>query len=159
LQKIGKELIKTMSQTANQLTLFNIADVVQPAKEKWEPVPPSLRGDEQRDDSLTKAKPKIRIYDSLTKEGVRESSSKRDGLSDAAVSTYRPKGQARGNSEYFRFQYRDGKRIRFVHIPGGNTQASKAIANRNVVKIWIEVGYSGREIEEKIKEWRKSGKK
>lgn len=144
-----------MLQTATQLNLFNIADVVPSANDKWVPVPPLERGNEQENDSATKAKPKIKIHDSATDKSVAESSSKRHGISEAAISTYKPRGEARGGFEYFRFVYRDGKRTRSVHIPGGNVHSPMAVANRNYVRAMIKCGDSVEEILEQIKEWRK----
>jgi hypothetical protein len=43
-----------------------------------------------------------------------------DSVSSKAISTYSPRGTAR-SGEYFRFSYRDGFRMRHIHIRGGET--------------------------------------
>jgi len=50
-----------------------------------------------------------------------------DSVSSRAISTYRPRGTAR-SGEYFRFSYRDGSRMRHIHIRGGNTDSPIAQA-------------------------------
>jgi hypothetical protein len=45
------------------------------------------------------------------------------------LSTYKPKGKARGSYFYYRYSYRDGQRIKHIHIPGGNTN-SKVVQER-----------------------------
>jgi len=47
-----------------------------------------------------------------------------DSVSSKAISTYRPRGTAR-SGEYFRFSYRDGSRMRHVHIRGCNTDSDR----------------------------------
>ncbi|HEY9653637.1 MAG TPA: hypothetical protein V6C95_23450 [Coleofasciculaceae cyanobacterium] len=142
-----------MPETTTQLTLFNIADVVQSANDKWQPVPPLKRGNEQKNDSVTTSQIDCYPNDSVTTLDVTESSSKPRGISEFAISTYKPRGEARGQAEYFRFSYRDGKRIRHVHIPGGNCHSPMAIAHRNMVRAMIQCGDSVEEILEEIKEW------
>ncbi len=39
------------------------------------------------------------------------------------LSTYKPKGKARGSYFYYRYSYRDGQRIKHIHIPGGKTNS------------------------------------
>jgi hypothetical protein len=50
-----------------------------------------------------------------------------DSVSSKAISTYHPRGTAR-SGEYFRFSYRDGSRMRHIHIRGGNTDSPIAQA-------------------------------
>jgi hypothetical protein len=45
-----------------------------------------------------------------------------DSLSTKAISIYRPRGTAR-SGEYFRFSYREGSKMRHLHIRGGNTDS------------------------------------
>ncbi|NET71770.1 MAG: hypothetical protein F6K62_12800 [Sphaerospermopsis sp. SIO1G2] len=59
----------------------------------------------------------------LTTLDVRESEStvpQNDSLTTQSINIYKPSGKARGNSKYFRYSYRDGSRIKHIHIPGGN---------------------------------------
>lgn len=69
-----------------------------------------------------------------------------------AVSTYRPKGSARGG-EYYRFVYRAGTKTKSVHIPGGNT--GNSLAQQRAVEV-LELSAAGvpaLEIVEHIKRW------
>jgi hypothetical protein len=62
-----------------------------------------------------------------------ESISSDDSVSGCkAISTYRPRGTAR-SGEYFRFSYRDGPKMKHIHIRGGNTDS--AIANSKVEEV------------------------
>lgn len=69
-----------------------------------------------------------------------------------AVSTYKPKGSARGG-EYFRFVYRAGTKIRSVHIPGGNTGNALAGQRASEVMELSAAGVPALEICEHIKRW------
>jgi signal peptidase I len=50
-----------------------------------------------------------------------------------AVSTYKPRGTA-CSGEYFRFSYREGSRMRHIHIRGGNTDSPIAQAKVQEVR-------------------------
>jgi len=56
-----------------------------------------------------------------------------------AISTYRPRGTAR-SGEYFRFSYRDGSRMRHIHIRGGNTDSPIAQAKVQEVRSLLAAG-------------------
>ena len=56
-----------------------------------------------------------------------------------AISTYRPRGTAR-SGEYFRFSYRDGSRMRHIHIRGGNTDSPIAQAKVQEVRSLLAIG-------------------
>jgi hypothetical protein len=71
-----------------------------------------------------------------------------------SVSTYRPKGTARGG-EYFRFVYRAGTRIRSVHVPGGNTGSVLAQSRAAEVMELAAAGVPSLEICDRIKSWSK----
>ena len=58
-----------------------------------------------------------------------------------AISTYRPRGTAR-SGEYFRFSYRDGSRMRHIHIRGGNTDSPVAQAKVQEVRSLLAAGVS-----------------
>jgi len=62
-----------------------------------------------------------------------------------AISTYRPRGTAR-SGEYFRFSYRDGSRIRHIHIRGGNTDSLIAQAKVAEVRSLLAAGIPPAEI-------------
>lgn len=59
--------------------------------------------------------------------------------SASAISTYRPRGTAR-SGEYFRFSYRDGGKIRHIHIRGGNTDSPIAQARVEEVRSLLAAG-------------------
>ena len=56
-----------------------------------------------------------------------------------AISTYRPRGTAR-SGEYFRFSYREGSRMRHIHIRGGNTDSPIAQAKVQEVRSLLAAG-------------------
>jgi hypothetical protein len=58
-----------------------------------------------------------------------------------AISTYKPRGTAR-SGEYFRFSYRDGSRMRHIHIRGGNTDSPIAQAKVQEVRSLLAAGIS-----------------
>lgn len=58
-----------------------------------------------------------------------------------AISTYRPRGTAR-SGEYFRFSYRDGSKIRHIHIRGGNTGSPISQAKVQEVRSALAAGIS-----------------
>ncbi|WP_293356418.1 MULTISPECIES: hypothetical protein [unclassified Microcoleus] len=62
-----------------------------------------------------------------------------------AISTYRPRGTARGG-EYFRFSYRDGSKMRHIHIRGGNTDSPIAQAKVAEVRSLLAAGASPLEV-------------
>ena len=62
-----------------------------------------------------------------------------DFLALNAISTYKPRGTARGG-EYFRLSYREGGRIRHVHIRGGNTDSPIAQAKVAEVRSLLIAG-------------------
>jgi len=62
-----------------------------------------------------------------------------------AISTYRPRGTAR-SGEYFRFSYRDGSRMRHIHIRGGNTDSPIAQAKVQEVRSLLAAGIPPHEI-------------
>ncbi|MEG4302187.1 hypothetical protein [Microcoleus sp. D3_18a_C4] len=69
-----------------------------------------------------------------------------------AVSTYRPKGSARGG-EYFRFVYRAGTKVKSVHIPGGNSGSVLAQQRAAEVMELSAAGVPSLEIVEHIRRW------
>jgi len=62
-----------------------------------------------------------------------------------AISTYQPRGTAR-SGEYFRFSYRDGSRMRHIHIRGGNTDSPIAQAKVQEVRSLLAIGIPPAEI-------------
>jgi hypothetical protein len=62
-----------------------------------------------------------------------------DLLALNAISTYKPRGTAR-SGEYFRLSYRDGGRVRHVHIRGGNTDSPIAQAKVAEVRSLLAAG-------------------
>ena len=68
-----------------------------------------------------------------------------DSVSSKAISTYHPRGTAR-SGEYFRFSYRDGSRMRHIHIRGGNTDSPIAQAKVAEVRSLLASGVPPAEI-------------
>jgi len=62
-----------------------------------------------------------------------------------AISPYTPRGTAR-SGEYFRFSYRDGARMRHIHIRGGNTDSPIAQAKVAEVRSLLAAGIAPAEI-------------
>jgi len=120
--------------------------------ERWEFVQP-----EEIDrvvDSVTPVEPAVTesnspAVDSVTpvEPAVTESNFLGDGeyLALNAVSTYRPRGTARGG-EYYRLSYKDGSRVRHVHIRGGNTDSPIAQAKVKEVRSLLAAGMSPKEV-------------
>jgi hypothetical protein len=73
-----------------------------------------------------------------------------DSVSSRAISTYRPRGTAR-SGEYFRFSYRDGSRMRHIHIRGGNTDSPIAQARVQEVRSQLAAGILPAEIARSLK--------
>ena len=68
-----------------------------------------------------------------------------------AISTYTPRGTAR-SGEYFRLSYRDGSRMRHIHIRGGNTDSPIAQAKVQEVRSLLAAGVPAAEIASLINE-------
>jgi hypothetical protein len=62
-----------------------------------------------------------------------------------AISTYTPRGTA-CSGQYFRFSYRDGSRMRHIHIRGGNTDSPIAQAKVAEVRSLLAAGVSPAQI-------------
>jgi hypothetical protein len=88
--------------------------------------------------------------------GVTESIPEPADSVTSSVSTYRPRGTARCIEncplEYFRFSYRDGSKVRHVHIVGGNTNSPIAQAKVQEVRSLLAAGMPAAEIASLIKE-------
>lgn len=87
------------------------------------------------------------------KETVKPLFDNKGKLSELAVSEYQPGGTASRNNKYYRFSYRDGKRIRHLHIKGGNITSPLAISRKEKVELWILQPLPLKEIIRRIKEW------
>jgi hypothetical protein len=68
-----------------------------------------------------------------------------DYLELKPISTYQPRGTARGG-KYFRLSYREGNKVRQVHIRGGNTDSPIAQAKVQEVRSLLASGVSPAEI-------------
>jgi len=73
-----------------------------------------------------------------------------DFLAINAISTYKPRGTARGG-EYFRLSYRQGGRVRHVHIKGGNTDSPIAQAKVQELRSLLAAGESPAAIAEMLR--------
>ncbi|MEG4013109.1 MULTISPECIES: hypothetical protein [unclassified Microcoleus] len=98
-------------------------------------LPPS-----DKNDSVTPVEP-----------AVTESDSSGDGkyLALNAVSTYRPRGTAR-SGEYYRLSYKEGGRVKHIHIRGGNTDSPISQAKVAEVRALLAAGVSPRAIGESL---------
>ncbi|MEG4070923.1 hypothetical protein QUA42_26960 [Microcoleus sp. Pol11C2] len=68
------------------------------------------------------------------------------------VATYRARGTAR-SGEYFRFSYRAGKKMKHLHIPGGNTGNVLAQSRAAEVMELAAAGVPAVEICDRIRSW------
>jgi hypothetical protein len=73
-----------------------------------------------------------------------------DYLAFNAISTYQPRGTARGG-EYFRLSYKDGGKVRTVHIRGGNTDSPIAQAKVQELRSLLAAGFAPAEIAAMLK--------
>ena len=144
-----------MNEIVNQLSLFDTNSCTTLPIDKWRPSPSLKSGKEAKNDSVSNQEKTINSNDTESSDFDTESCSKPHRISEAAISCYKPRGEARGGFQYFRFSYREGKRMRHVHIPGGNIHSQNAVAHRNIVRAMIKCGDSVEEILEQIEEWRK----
>jgi hypothetical protein len=102
-------------------------------------------------DSVTTT-PTISVTESIAEPDVTESIAEPDDSVTKAISTYKPKGTARGGSgEYFRFSYRDGSKVRHIHIRGGNTDSAIANARVEEVRSLLAAGTPAAEIVEMLR--------
>jgi hypothetical protein len=104
-------------------------DYLYPKEVKLALAPPAV-------DSVTPVEPAVTESTSPAGDGY---------LALNAVSTYRPRGTARGG-EYYRLSYKDGSRVRHIHIRGGNTDSPIAQAKVAEVRSLLAAGMSPREI-------------
>ncbi|MEG4944006.1 hypothetical protein [Microcoleus sp. F4-D5] len=95
-----------------------------------------------------------RVFDSPTPvEPAVEESNCRPGddcLALNAISTYRPRGTAR-SGEYYRLSYKEGGKVRQVHIRGGNTDSPIAQAKVQEVRSLLAAGIPPAEIAATLK--------
>ncbi|NQE37526.1 hypothetical protein [Microcoleus asticus] len=68
-----------------------------------------------------------------------------DSFTLNAISTYKPRGTAR-SGEYYRLSYKDGGKVRQVHIRGGNTDSPIAQAKVQEVRSLLAAGIPPAEI-------------
>ncbi len=71
--------------------------------------------------------------------------------SKGGVGTYSPGGK---KAIYFRFSYRDGKRMKHKHIPGGNIYSQLAFKRAREIQGMTEADISTHEILNKINSFR-----
>jgi hypothetical protein len=110
-------------------------------------------------DSVTPAE--VAVTESLTPEpaidsvtpaevAVTESSTPESAGYFSAVSTYKPRGTARGK-EYYRLSYKSGGKVRHVHIRGGNTDSPIAQAKVREVRSLLAAGIPPAVIADRLK--------
>ncbi|MDJ0582960.1 hypothetical protein [Crocosphaera sp.] len=76
-----------------------------------------------------------------------------NNLSELSVSEYQPGGTAARNNKYYRFSYREGRKVKHIHIKGGNTTNPIAIKRKGLVEAWIREDVPLEKIIQWIKEW------
>jgi hypothetical protein len=67
------------------------------------------------------------------------------------ITTYSPRGEARGDKRYFRYSYRGSGRVHHHHIPGGNCSSKLAQSRAEKVRQAIAQGKAPTEIIAMIK--------
>jgi hypothetical protein len=94
-------------------------------------------------------------WDFVDEENDTESNPQPERLSftDEPIHLYYPRGTANGFNQYFRFSYRDGKRMRHLHIPGGNTRNPEAIERAKRVMAFIDKGATPSQVRSLIESW------
>jgi hypothetical protein len=70
-----------------------------------------------------------------------------------AIGKYRAGGNTRGNGEYWRFSYRDGRRVKHVHIPGGCCSNPIASARADKIREVINLGATVEQVLKLIQNW------
>jgi hypothetical protein len=90
---------------------------------------------------VTESNSPVDSVTSIVEPVVTESNPPVDSVtkSASAISTYRPRGTAR-SGEYFRFSYRDGGKVRHIHIKGGNTDSPISQAKVEEVRSLLAAG-------------------
>jgi hypothetical protein len=110
---------------------FAVTESNSPANDSVTPVEPAVtESNSPANDSVTPVEPAVTESNSPAGD---------DYLALNAVSTYRPRGTARGG-EYYRLSYKDGGRVRHVHIRGGNTDSPIAQAKVEEVRSLLATG-------------------
>lgn len=79
-------------------------------------------------------------------------------FTDEPIHLYYPRGTSKGFNQYFRFSYRDGKRMRHLHIPGGNTRSPEAIERAKRVMAFIDQGATPSQVRSLIESWQTKSK-
>lgn len=75
-----------------------------------------------------------------------------DGLALNAISTYQPRGTAPETCpKYYRLSYKEGDRVRHIHIRGGNTDSPIAQAKVAEVRSLLAAGISPAEVASLLK--------
>jgi hypothetical protein len=103
--------------------------------------------------AVTESTPAPGNHDSVTpvEVAVTESTpAEGEYLALNAISTYRPRGTARGG-EYYRLSYKEGSRVKHVHIRGGNTDSPIAQAKVAEVRSLLVAGLAPAEIATMLK--------
>ena len=93
----------------------------------------------------------VHLIDSVTAANEEFNLVTESNFRDRAVYEYSSKGTARGGFAYFRFSYKEGSRVRHVHIGGGNVRSAIAQARAALVSEAVREGMSNLEIVRMIK--------
>jgi len=69
------------------------------------------------------------------------------------ISIYKPRGTARGEKDhfYYRLSYKEGNKVRQVHIRGGNTDSPISQAKVAEVRSLLAAGMSPRDVADMLK--------
>ena len=111
--------------------------------ERWEFIHPDEIGNVVPDDSPTPVEVAVGESNSLHSD--------RDYLDP--ISIYKPRGTARGDKDnrYYRLSYKEGNKVRQVHIRGGNTDSPIAQAKVQEVRSLLAAGIPPAEIAAMLK--------
>lgn len=74
-------------------------------------------------------------------------------FTDEPINLYYPRGTSNTVNQYFRFSYRDGKRMRHLHIPGGNTRNPEASERAKRVRAFVNQGATPSQVRRLIEGW------
>ena len=129
------------SETPGQLSLFDTS--------RYERVRSHYEL-EDGDDSITT------VIESILQDNDSLTSPDNDSITTnpcGAIGKYRAGGNTRGGGEYWRFSYRDGRRVKHVHIPGGCCTNPIASARADKVREAIGLGATVEQVLKLIQNW------
>jgi hypothetical protein len=134
--------------------IARVVDSPTPAEAPGEEIPHSETLTTTQIDAVGESKFSPGGFDSPTSVELAVGESKAlsddDYLALNAISTYQPRGTARGG-KYFRLSYKDGGKVRTVHIRGGNTDSPIAQAKVQEVRSLLASGMSPAQVAARLR--------